>query len=75
MPAVLQRRQPVGVDVVELAADVVDRDAHHEDGHEHIQEDPHLHQQRLLDRKGHPEGVDAVFHGEVAQHLGHGLAS
>ncbi len=34
---ILQGRKAIGVDVIELAADVVNGDSHHEDGNEDIQ--------------------------------------
>ncbi len=40
--SVAEGRERVHVDVVELAADVVDGDAHHEHAHQHVEQDAQL---------------------------------
>ena len=63
------RVQLVGVDVVELAVDVVDRDAHDEDRDEDVQQHAQLDQRRHLADQRDAERVDAVLQHDVAQDL------
>ena len=64
----LERR--AGVERRELAADVVDDDAHDEDGDEEIEQDADLDEERhrLDEREAHDE--DAVLEDEIAGDLG-----
>ena len=58
---------------IEGHADVVDDDAHHEDAHEEVQQDPRLHQGRHVLHQQQAEEVDAVLQHQVAHHLREGL--
>src|SRR5229473_6137598 len=73
--SLLERAEPRRVDGGELAADVLDDDAHDEDGDDQVEQDADLDEERhrLDEREAHDE--DAVFQRQVADHLRDGLAA
>src|SRR5215831_2633052 len=71
---ILQSRQQFCVDMVELAADVVDRDAHHEDADENVEQNAQLDRERDLLDQGLAENEDAVLQHQIANDLGDRLA-
>src|SRR6266478_5680833 len=73
--SLLERAEPGGVDGGELAADVLDDDAHDEDGDDEVEQDADLDEQRhrLDQREAHDE--DAVLQREVADYLRDRLAA
>src|SRR5216110_1493325 len=74
MSLLLQRAQPRDVGRAELAADVIDDDAHHEDRDEQVEQHADLDEERygIEQREAHDE--DAVLEDQVADDLGDRLA-
>src|SRR6266852_6294255 len=72
--SLLERAEPRGVDGGELAADVLDDDAHHEDGDDQIEQDGHLDEDGHGLDQGQAHDEDPVLQREVSHHLRDGLA-
>src|SRR5262245_16846752 len=62
----LQRAQPRDVGRAELAADVVDDDAHHEDRDEQVEQHADLDEERHGIEQREPHDEDAVLEDQVA---------
>ena len=63
------------VNVVKFPADMKNGDPHHENGHENVEQDRELDQNRLFQKQREPENVNAVFDHEVSQDLRQGLGT